>query len=277
VLDHHKSAQAALDDLPYCVFDMKKSGAVMAWEYFHCSGLATDYDNTSAESVRRIPALIRYICDRDLWQWKLTHSKEVSAALAATGAGSDFRTLISVLEGWESDFPRIVQEGSAILAYERDMVERIAKHAEEVEIDGMKILAACCSILQSEVGEALAIESASRGRAAAGACYYRDGEKKVWRVSLRSRDAAAGGFVPNGSIAIAPDVSVIAKKLGGGGHAKAAAFECVELPWAQLSERMCRCAKVKFNYTYRTGPQRLLHCSACGKRIDGNADFTRSL
>lgn len=38
ILDHHKSAEADLKDLPANVsahFDMTRSGAVMAWQHFH--------------------------------------------------------------------------------------------------------------------------------------------------------------------------------------------------------------------------------------------------
>lgn len=34
VLDHHKTAEAHLLGLPYAHFDMTKSGALLAWEYF---------------------------------------------------------------------------------------------------------------------------------------------------------------------------------------------------------------------------------------------------
>lgn len=34
VLDHHKSAQKELADLPYAFFDQSKSGALLAWEHF---------------------------------------------------------------------------------------------------------------------------------------------------------------------------------------------------------------------------------------------------
>ena len=35
VLDHHKTAQADLEGVEFAKFDMTKSGAVLAWEYFH--------------------------------------------------------------------------------------------------------------------------------------------------------------------------------------------------------------------------------------------------
>ena len=48
---------------------MNKSGAMLAWEY--ARGTAIE-----------VPKKILYVQDRDLWQWKLEHSKEVSAYLA---------------------------------------------------------------------------------------------------------------------------------------------------------------------------------------------------
>ena len=35
VIDHHKSAMVELHDISNTIFDMSKSGATMAWEFFH--------------------------------------------------------------------------------------------------------------------------------------------------------------------------------------------------------------------------------------------------
>ena len=35
ILDHHITAQASLEDLPFAFFDMNRSGAVLAWEWAH--------------------------------------------------------------------------------------------------------------------------------------------------------------------------------------------------------------------------------------------------
>jgi oligoribonuclease NrnB/cAMP/cGMP phosphodiesterase (DHH superfamily) len=75
VLDHHKTAKAELDGLPFATFDMNKSGAVLTWEYFNPG--------------EPPPALLLYIQDRDLWRWKLPDSREISAAL--TLEPRDFR------------------------------------------------------------------------------------------------------------------------------------------------------------------------------------------
>ena len=59
VIDHHKTAQKELCDIPkkYQIFNMNKSGAVLAWEYFFPD--------------EEVPLLFLYIQDRDIWTKKL--------------------------------------------------------------------------------------------------------------------------------------------------------------------------------------------------------------
>ena len=66
IIDHHKSAMVELHDVPNTRFDMTKSGAMLAWEFFHPG--------------KEAPKFIQYIQDRDLWVWELPYSKEFSAA-----------------------------------------------------------------------------------------------------------------------------------------------------------------------------------------------------
>ena len=66
IIDHHKSAMVELHDVSNTYFDMTKSGAMLAWEFFHPG--------------KEPPKFIKYIQDRDLWKWELDYSKEFSAA-----------------------------------------------------------------------------------------------------------------------------------------------------------------------------------------------------
>ena len=68
ILDHHKTAALQLLGIEGAIFDMNKSGAVLAWEYWHPSQPA--------------PALIKYISDRDQWIQQLPYTEEVNAALS---------------------------------------------------------------------------------------------------------------------------------------------------------------------------------------------------
>lgn len=70
VLDHHKTAQEALEGLPYAQFDMNRSGAVLAWQHFHPD--------------TPIPDLLLDIQDRDLWRWERSTSRDLTAALPLT-------------------------------------------------------------------------------------------------------------------------------------------------------------------------------------------------
>src|SRR3990167_3750811 len=80
ILDHHKSSERMILDNTsklseisnlHIEFDMKRSGCQIAWDYF--------FDN-----IQR-PFFIDYIADRDLWTWKLPHSKEINSAFFELG------------------------------------------------------------------------------------------------------------------------------------------------------------------------------------------------
>jgi hypothetical protein len=80
VLDHHKTAEEALRGLPYCQFDMTRSGARLAWDYWH-PGLPP-------------PPLVAYVEDRDLWRWRSRAAKQSprsrtrSSGTSSPGTGS---------------------------------------------------------------------------------------------------------------------------------------------------------------------------------------------
>ncbi|MBF4253709.1 phosphohydrolase, partial [Vibrio anguillarum] len=72
VIDHHKTAEKELSELLEGgvidgVFDMTKSGAMLAWEWF--------FGDVEP------PALIQHIQDRDLWKFELPGTREIQAAL----------------------------------------------------------------------------------------------------------------------------------------------------------------------------------------------------
>jgi oligoribonuclease NrnB/cAMP/cGMP phosphodiesterase (DHH superfamily) len=223
VLDHHKTARAALDGLEVelasnncgdaltAVFDMGKSGARLAWEYFFPGEPA--------------PFLVELVEDRDLWRWQAPHSREFNAWLASLPRNfEDWDQIARDLErpwreegtviggrtvgdGWVCDglAESAREQGRAILRYQAKLVDSACAHAREVDIDGHKVLAVNATCLFSEVAGKLA-----EGRPFGAAWFVRGDGKKVW--SLRSRD---GGV----------DVSEVARRHGGGGHRNAAGYE----------------------------------------------------
>jgi uncharacterized protein len=192
VLDHHKTAREELADVHlacpgFVRFDMGKSGGRLTWEHFFPG--------------QKAPWLVDYTEDRDLWRWKLPHSREVSAALASRP-----RTFPEWDGLHESGrFDGLVAEGAAVLRYQEQLVESLCATAREVDVGGEKVLAANTPVLISEVAGKLAA-----GRPFGAVWFVRSDGKTQW--SLRSRD---GGV----------DVSEVARKRGGGGHRNAAGFE----------------------------------------------------
>lgn len=196
VLDHHVTAEAELAGLDCpglrIVFDMKKSGARLAWEHFH--------------PEKPVPWMVKVTEDRDLWLWKLPASREINAWIASHQFDFrlwyDWHTHISPAG---SEFLAVIKEGGAILRYQTQKVAGQVANASEIEMDGYKVLCVNATHLISEIAGALAV-----GRPF-GVCWFEKADG-VRIYSLRSRE---GGI----------DVSEVAKRRGGGGHKAAAGFE----------------------------------------------------
>lgn len=196
ILDHHKTAQEALEnweDKPEnveIVFDMKRSGAGITWDYFD-------------SSPRMRPPLIKYIEDRDIWKFVLPYSKEVNAVIAATDTAFENYsninlTLIHNLEA-------AANSGSLLLRQHNKLVQEMLKHAGQININShVGLIVNSIPQLASDIGNELAKISGTFGGS-----YYLDKDGKV-HFSLRS----IGEY----------DVSAIARTFGGGGHKNAAGF-----------------------------------------------------
>jgi hypothetical protein len=222
VLDHHRSAATALEGLPFCTFDMNRSGAGLAW------------DELAAPHVgphERRPPLIDYVEDRDLWRWKLPDSREINAYLGSLPhtladfdeAASDLRTDVGRA--------KIALQGEAVLLAQARYIDRTiacarwrrlevpegtqgAQPAQGLAFGARDVLAVEVPVVNagpwcvSEVLERLKNEHPDAPFVAAwyerpdGCLYY----------SLRSNAEGA-------------DVSKVAAQYGGGGHRNAAGFD----------------------------------------------------
>ena len=188
VIDHHKSAMVELHDISNTHFDMTKSGAMLAWEWFHPG--------------KEPPKFIKYIQDRDLWKWELDYSKEFSAAFDMVPF--EFEEF----EKFEDDsvFDDAVKRGSYILAYSKTVIKKVCEKAVQRRFKGMKVMVVNSSHWMSEIGARLAPDCDF------AVIWYYDHEDRINKISLRAFHDAV-------------DVSEIAKKFGGGGHKKAGGFQ----------------------------------------------------
>ena len=187
VIDHHKSAVVELHDISNTIFDMNKSGAMLAWEFFHPG--------------KEPPKFIQYIQDRDLWKWELPYSKEFSAAFDMVPF--DFEEF----EKFEDDsvFDDAVKRGSFILAYSKTVIKKVCDKAASRKIDGKHVMVVNSSHWMSEIGARLAPDCDF------AMIWYWDHDALETKISLRAFHETV-------------DVAEIAKKYGGGGHKKAAGF-----------------------------------------------------
>ncbi|MCB1053778.1 MAG: hypothetical protein KDC71_24450, partial [Acidobacteria bacterium] len=200
LLDHHESAYRRIKDWKHpnaqITLDMTQSGAGLAWR--------THFPD------EKTPKFIRYIEDRDLWQFKLPFSRAISYWMfAEVQTIQDLDTLLEAFEDAAS-FQAILGQAQVLEDYVKKQVATIVRTAKPVQLHGVDGLAVHTPILQSEVGEALA-QQAGMG------VLFSEGEQG-YKISLRSC----------GSL----NVAQLAEYYGGGGHPRAAGFSTKTLPWA---------------------------------------------
>lgn len=204
VLDHHKTAEAELAGLQEQFpgsdirFSSTQSGSTMAFDYI--SGRM----RIAHAHYGSWWTLARYTEDRDLWRHELPESQEFNAGLRSFPL--DCETWDGISRSLESLGPGVlIQDGKAILRYQKTVIDGHVKHAVMGSIAGWNVPMVNATTLFSEIAGEIA-----KGRSF-GACYFdrHDGKRQF---SLRS--------TPEGI-----DVSEVAKLFGGGGHKHAAGFE----------------------------------------------------
>lgn len=178
-------------DSVYCLFDMERSGAGIAWDFFH------------PDTPR--PGLVNYVEDRDLWRFRLTGSREVNAYVFATRYVFVEWDHLERLTRDHIALQNVIDMGGAIeMKHHKDVAELVAAMKRRMNIGGHEVWAANLPYtLTSDAGNLMA-----QGEPFA-ACYWDTPEGRVF--SLRS--------TPDGL-----DVSVIAAAYGGGGHKNASGF-----------------------------------------------------
>lgn len=215
VLDHHKTSQAALAELQAnppantkIVFDMQQSGAGLTWRHF--------FGHAGPR-----PFLVDYVEDRDLWRHALPDSQAINAYIS---------TLPFEFSAWSAASTTSVQDtielrdplytvrlyGNAVIAKIKQYVAEVRNNAiygTFAGFPGIPVVNAP-QIDISELLSALCEDDGEHGKPAFALGWFRRGDG-MFQYSLRS----SGDF----------DVSVLAKKYGGGGHKNAAGFQLPNL------------------------------------------------
>ncbi len=219
ILDHHKTAYDlyqensdilnSIDNLELEI-DMERAGCQITWDYFFPG--------------RPRPWFIDYVADRDLWAWKLPNSREINTALYENEYFNikHFTKLDELLDEseivMENKKKELVTEGKLILKIQkRDLDAGISNAYEAVFKVDSRLFNVWLSgninpMLRSELGNILVSKTFKNGsKADFAAIWMYEPKLNEWWISLRGNDES-------------PDLSVICKKLGGGGHRNAAGF-----------------------------------------------------
>lgn len=170
----------------YAVIDQERSGAGIAWDFFHL------------HEAR--PALVNHVEDRDLWRFALPGTREFQAAVFSRPYTFDAWDTLAAMD------PEVLRtEGAALeRKHHKDVAELVKVCQRRLTIAGHDVpVASLPHTMTSDAGARMA-----QGEPFA-ACYWDTAATREF--SLRSNDDGM-------------DVSAIARTYGGGGHARAAGF-----------------------------------------------------
>lgn len=193
MLDHHKSAAEKLDGFQcrcgVVHFDMHKSGARLAWEFFHPQAA--------------LPDLVRYVEDRDIWVWQFPESAGFLAALDMEGF--DFARWSEIASFDAAQLAAYIERGRAMDEKFNKLAADLAEGAQPIVFNGHAgLMVNAPGVFHSLIGHILSKQCGSF------ALMWSAHKSGGIKVGLRSQP----GF----------DLIPLAESMGGGGHAQACGF-----------------------------------------------------
>lgn len=205
VLDHHEGVRDVVEAMPEYVYDNNRSGATIAWDYFH--------------PTTPRPLLLSFIEDDDLFRFALPETRGMLAYLGVHPF---------TFEYWDEVSQRLENDRTALLAtttaygeYFELLAQKAVESAKLISFEGYEIYFATAhpyKPMKSLVGNLLARKKGPFALVVSA-------HPKGYGVSVRG----------DGSV----DVSKIAYKYGGNGHPGSAGFHVSAespLPWTLIEE-----------------------------------------
>jgi len=204
-LDHHISAKAITEQAPEHVFDNERSGATIAWSYFHPD--------------TPVPELFKYIEDDDIYRYALPETRSIATSLIVEPY--DFAAWDALVQAFdnERERPRLLAKASAYNDFYEKLCVIAVDAAKKVRFEGYECLFANSlpSItMRSHIGQLLYQKLPPIALVVSA---HPDG----FGVSIRGDDTV--------------DVSKIAEKYGGGGHRGSGGFFIPlghPVPWEKI-------------------------------------------
>jgi hypothetical protein len=177
------------------------------------------------------PWYLTHIRERDLWVWDRPgyvagiHYNENSRAFGEAFYEAQIRT--TTLQAFDKyniiQIEKLYARGRELMEHNARFIKSIVSKAERVTFESYPAMVATCSIMQSEIGNAIVTVAKNRGLVGEatdqftpliGIIVRYNLADNCWNISLRGRIGS-------------PNLADIAKKYGGGGHPLAAGFDYV--------------------------------------------------
>lgn len=201
-IDHHVTNQEIFKNNPKWLFNLNKSGASLAWEYFFSEA------RKKHPTVDELPWWVQYVEARDLWKLNLPKMEEISATIYSTEMTIDDW---NIMVGAGKD--RAVTNGKILLRAKNKLIDQLISTAHNIAFPlypgagpADRVVVPCVNAPTfAHMSEVLTKLAAN----AAFAVGWYVTETGSVRYSLRST-----GY----------DVAKLCEKFGGGGHVKAAGF-----------------------------------------------------
>lgn len=207
VLDHHESSRGRVEKVSEHVFDANRSGATIAWSYFHPD--------------TPMPRVMQYLEDGDLYQYKLSETRDIFSYLLVLPF--EFHAWDEFVLGLEDEAKRteILKKSRAFTEFFEALAKSSIDHAKKVRFEGYEVYFAVTHpniTMKSYVGNELYTKLPPFALMVTA---HPDG----FGVSIRG----------DGSV----DVSKIAAKYGGGGHPGSSGFFIPNgstMPWTEIED-----------------------------------------
>lgn len=209
IIDHHVSAQKDLENIDdkYKIFDMKFSGAVLAYKYFF-----PDLE---------IPLGFQYIQDRDIWKWEFDESKPFTSALfmkfnikKIDDHYQKFKEYDDLIN--ENKINNLIDCGNTIIEVNTSIINNQINYFQKIKIKNSDFnnfngAILNSSVFPSEIGNILSSKVSIDFAIIYTHQFNVNDDQNTWNCSIRSNSDEC-------------NVSLIAKSFGGGGHVRASGF-----------------------------------------------------
>jgi oligoribonuclease NrnB/cAMP/cGMP phosphodiesterase (DHH superfamily) len=194
------------------ILKMEYSGCQLTWDYFY-------------PDIAR-PWFVDYVGDRDLWKWELPNSREINSAFYHCEYIND-RKLELLDELNNEDIDKLINIGKTVIEVQNKIINTQLKQSIEcifnVGETKYNVRVGCINRdLRSDLGNAMCTVPLKNGDLPDFSIVWNyDIIVNSWYISMRGTKNS-------------PDLSVISKHFGGGGHTRASGFESKENPFGNL-------------------------------------------